>query len=126
MAPNFISKLTFSIVVLLASFVFTPISCTRVSTSPPKTYSDVDLIEFALNLEYLEAEFFLFGPLGQGLDEVAPELAEGGPPPIGAKLARLDPLVNDVIFQFGMQEVGHLRFFFCYHFYSFLYVLFKM
>ncbi|CAK8531537.1 unnamed protein product [Lathyrus sativus] len=108
MAPNFISKVIVSTVVLLASFIFTPVSCSRVFT-PPKTYSDVDLLEFPLNLEYLEAEFFLYGSLGHGLDEVAPELAEGGPPPIGAKLAILGPLVKDIIFQFGMQEVGHLR-----------------
>lgn len=111
MAPHFISKVIVSIVVLLVSFIFTPISCSRVFTAP-KTYSDVDLIEFALNLEYLEAEFFLYGSLGHGLDEVAPELAEGGPPPIGAKLAILGPLVKDIIFQFGIQEVGHLRLFF--------------
>ncbi|KAH9683943.1 Desiccation-like protein [Citrus sinensis] len=41
--------------------------------------SDVDLLEFPLNLEYLEAEFFLFGSLGHGLDKVAPNLTVGGP-----------------------------------------------
>ncbi|KAF7806789.1 desiccation-related protein PCC13-62-like [Senna tora] len=70
---------------------------------------DVDLLEFPLNLEYLEAEFFLFGSLGRGLDSVDPKLAQGGPPPLGAKLAMLDPLTKDVIFQFALQEVGHLR-----------------
>ena len=72
--------------------------------------SDVDLLEFPLNLEYLEAEFFLFGSLGYGLDVVAPNLTEGGPPPIGARLARLENLIRDIILQFGLQEVGHLRF----------------
>ncbi|CAI8590267.1 unnamed protein product [Vicia faba] len=107
MAPLFF-KVTLSIVVLLASLLFIPISCSHVFT-PIQTFSDVDLLEFPLNLEYLEAELFLYGTLGHGLDEVAPELAEGGPPPIGAKLAILGPLVKDIIFQFGMQEVGHLR-----------------
>ncbi|KAL5140858.1 Desiccation-related protein PCC13-62 [Glycine soja] len=90
---------------------FASLSC------PPTTFSgiaaapesDVDLLEFLLNLEYLEAEFFLFGSLGYGLDVVAPNLTEGGPPPIGARLARLDSLVRDIILQFGFQEVGHLR-----------------
>ncbi|KAJ0988693.1 hypothetical protein J5N97_007049 [Dioscorea zingiberensis] len=71
--------------------------------------SDVDLIEFPLNLEYLEAEFFLWGALGHGLDTVAPNLTLGGPPPIGAQQAKLDQLVQDIITQFAFQEVGHLR-----------------
>ncbi|KAH9683950.1 Desiccation-like protein [Citrus sinensis] len=77
------------------------------STSVPG--SDVDLLEFPLNLEYLEAEFFLFGSLGYGLDRVAPNLTLGGPAPIGAKKANLDPFTNDVVLQFAWQEVGHLR-----------------
>uniref|UniRef100_A0A7N0UBR9 Desiccation-related protein PCC13-62 n=1 Tax=Kalanchoe fedtschenkoi TaxID=63787 RepID=A0A7N0UBR9_KALFE len=71
--------------------------------------SDVDLLEFPLNLEYLEAEFFLWGSLGHGLDKVAPNLTGAGPPPAGARLAKLDPLTRDVIKQFAFQEVGHLR-----------------
>lgn len=71
--------------------------------------SDVDLLEFPLNLEYLEAEFFLWGALGRGLDTVAPNLTSGGPPPIGVRQAKLDPLIRDVIAQFALQEVGHLR-----------------
>lgn len=43
----------------------------------PKSYAqiakaDLDLLEFPLNLEYLEAEFFLYGSLGVGFDHVAP------------------------------------------------------
>ncbi|XP_060191439.1 desiccation-related protein PCC13-62-like [Lycium barbarum] len=71
--------------------------------------SDVDLLEFPLNLEYLEAEFFLWAAFGCGLDSFAPNLAAGGPPPIGARVAKLSPLIRDVIVQFGFQEVGHLR-----------------
>lgn len=75
--------------------------------SVPK--SDIDLLEFPLNLEYLEAEFFLYGSLGVGLDKVAPNLTKGGPTPIGGQLASLDPVTKDVILQFALQEVGHLR-----------------
>ncbi|XP_058203738.1 desiccation-related protein PCC13-62 [Rhododendron vialii] len=71
--------------------------------------SDADLLEFPLNLEYLEAEFFLWASLGRGLDSVAPDLTMGGPPPVGARKATLDPFTNDVILQFAYQEVGHLR-----------------
>ncbi|BAT87759.1 hypothetical protein LR48_Vigan09g171700 [Vigna angularis] len=114
MAPR-ISRVRVSFSVLVASLVlplFFP-ECSSSSSvliaraSAPK--SDVDLLEFPLNLEYLEAEFFLFGALGHGLDVVAPNLAGGGPPPIGAKAAKLDKFFKDVILQFGLQEVGHLR-----------------
>lgn len=71
--------------------------------------SDVELLEFPLNLEYLEAEFFLWGALGHGLDVVAPNLPEGGPSPVGARKAALDPLILDVVTQFAYQEVGHIR-----------------
>ncbi|XP_057486546.1 desiccation-related protein PCC13-62-like [Actinidia eriantha] len=71
--------------------------------------SDVDLLEFPLNLEFLEAELFLWASLGRGLDSVAPNLTDGGPPPIGGRKARLYPFTKDVILQFAFQEVGHLR-----------------
>ncbi|KAI3934877.1 hypothetical protein MKW92_021453 [Papaver armeniacum] len=70
---------------------------------------DIHFLQFALNLEYLEAEYFLFGALGYGLDQVAQELAMGGPPPKGAKKANLDDLAKRIIEEFGYQEVGHLR-----------------
>lgn len=74
--------------------------------------SDIDLVEFPLNLEYFEAEFFLWGALGYGLDVVDPSLTMGGPPPVGPKRAKLSPLIRDVIAQFAYQEIGHLRFIF--------------
>ncbi|CAL0309231.1 unnamed protein product [Lupinus luteus] len=97
------STTTTSIVVLLASFFLI------LRATPTPEGSDVDYLEFPLNLEYLEAEFFLFGSLGHGLDVVAPGLAHGGHPPIGARLAKLGFLVKDIILQFGLQEIGHLR-----------------
>lgn len=76
----------------------------------PKT--DVDLLEFPLNLEYLEADFFSWGALGRGIDSFEPNLTKGGPPPLGVKKANLKPLTRDIIAQFAFQEFGHLRFFF--------------
>ncbi|KAE9591620.1 hypothetical protein Lal_00038698 [Lupinus albus] len=105
MALNICSITTTSIIVLLASFF---IILRATPTQEPES-PDIDLLEFPLNLEYLEAEFFLFGSLGHGLDVVAPGLAHGGHPPIGARLAKLGFLVKDIILQFGLQEVGHLR-----------------
>ncbi|XP_077250138.1 ferritin-like catalase Nec2 [Tasmannia lanceolata] len=70
---------------------------------------DIDLLEFPLNFEYLQAEFFLRASVGHGLDKVAPNLSMGGPPPRGARRANLDPLTRDIITQFAHQDIGHLR-----------------
>ncbi|KAK7405545.1 hypothetical protein VNO78_06957 [Psophocarpus tetragonolobus] len=108
----YISKGFASVVVLLGSLVLSlnlPGTFVLVASSPTSGFSDNDLLEFSLNLEYLEAEFFLFGSLGYGLDVAAPNLTGGGPPPIGGKLVQLDSLAKDVFQQFAFQEVGHLR-----------------
>lgn len=70
---------------------------------------DVDWLEFPINLEYLEAEFFLWSAFGYGLDKAAPELVSGGPPPKGGQKANLDPFLLEVVKDFAYQEVGHLR-----------------
>jgi hypothetical protein len=71
---------------------------------------DVDPMQFALNLEYTEAEFFLHGAYGKGLDQIAPKLALGGPPPVGARKANLDEVTWGIVAEFGLQEVAHVRF----------------
>ncbi|KAH0784562.1 hypothetical protein KY290_004160 [Solanum tuberosum] len=75
----------------------------------PVTKEDIDLLQFSENLEFLEAEYFLWAVHGYGLDIVAPELAMGGPPPIGVRKANLDFFTSNIINEFAMQEVGHLR-----------------
>ncbi|KAE8670354.1 Desiccation-related protein PCC13-62 [Hibiscus syriacus] len=99
--------ISLSVIYLLPSANSADFSDDYKNSSVPKT--DLDLLEFPLNLEYLEAEFFLFGALGQGLDKVAPHLAEGGPSPIGARKANLVTLTNAIILQFAYQEVGHFK-----------------
>ncbi|KAF2310310.1 hypothetical protein GH714_007692 [Hevea brasiliensis] len=54
--------------------------------------------------EYLEAEFFLYGSMGHGLDRFAPNLTQQGATPIGGRKANLDPFTKDVIKQFAWQE----------------------
>lgn len=73
------------------------------------TTKDKELTQVALNLEYFEAEYFLWGAYGYGLDKIAPYLVDGGPPPIGAQKANLDAYYTDIYIQMGLQEVGHLR-----------------
>jgi hypothetical protein len=73
------------------------------------TGDDKELIQVALNLEYFEAEYFLWAAYGYGLDVVAPYLVDGGPAPVGAQKANLDAYYTDLYVQMGLQEVGHLR-----------------
>ncbi|KAG7970814.1 hypothetical protein I3843_07G103600 [Carya illinoinensis] len=104
----FFTALIFLVSVLKPSLVVKAITAKNPDCEPIVA-SDTDRIQFALNLEFLEAEFFLRGAIGIGLDGIAPSLANGGPPPIGARKANLDPLVARIIEEFGYQEVGHLR-----------------
>ncbi|KAJ6429592.1 hypothetical protein OIU84_021069 [Salix udensis] len=98
-----------SLILLLVPTSYSSPFITYGSRDSPIPQSDIDLLEFPLNLEYLEAEFFLYGSMGQGLDSFAPNLTMGGPRPLGAKKANLDPYTRDIIKQFAWQEVGHLR-----------------
>ncbi|KAK7828781.1 desiccation-related protein pcc13-62 [Quercus suber] len=101
---------TTTITTLLISLLFLPkFYSSELDSHTSIAKADVDLLEFPLNLEFFEAEFFLYGALGYGLDKVDPNLTQGGPTPIGAKKANLDPFTRDVIEQFAYQEVGHLR-----------------
>ncbi|KAF2298473.1 hypothetical protein GH714_023704 [Hevea brasiliensis] len=90
------------LVVLFPAFVLA-------SYCGPIIADDNDRLRFALNLEFLEAEFFLFGAHGEGIDSIEPTFAGGGPPPIGAQKANLDPVSHQIIEEFGYQEIGHLR-----------------
>ncbi|KAJ6318121.1 hypothetical protein OIU76_013629 [Salix suchowensis] len=114
MAELFTSTTIATIIASLILLLLVPTSysspfITYGSRDSPIPESDIDLLEFPLNLEYLEAEFFLYGSMGQGLDSFAPNLTMGGPRPLGAKKANLDPYTRDIIKQFAWQEVGHLR-----------------
>ncbi|KAJ8628386.1 hypothetical protein MRB53_021693 [Persea americana] len=123
MANSTFFTITFSISLLLISFNIPTSSLSDLSeieleSSLPwmeprhgKSISeyDMNLLEFPLNLEFLQAELFLWGSLGQGLDHVASDLTMGGPAPVGARKANLDALTSDIITQFAYQEVGHIR-----------------
>ena len=74
------------------------------------TDSDLKNIANALNLEYFEAEYFLWASYGFGLDKLAPSLTGNGPKPIGVQKANLDAYYTDVFQQMGLQEIGHIRY----------------
>lgn len=105
-------SLSYACILFLLSLQLVAITCChRYSCQPcdPIEANDEDRIEFAQNLEFLETEFFCNGALGKGLDAFEPEFAKGGPPPIGARIANLDPLNRRIIEEFCYQEIGHLR-----------------
>ncbi|GJX55647.1 hypothetical protein Tco_0285544 [Tanacetum coccineum] len=89
-------------------FIFLMIS-TFANSESNLSQSDVNLIEFPLNIEYLEAEYFLFGATGKGLDSIDNSLSVGGPPPAGARKANLTFNIRSVIAHLANQEIGHLR-----------------
>ncbi|XP_010468925.1 PREDICTED: desiccation-related protein PCC13-62-like [Camelina sativa] len=97
------------VVVLLIAIDASLVNSSYLSCSGNISASDVDQVHFAMNLEFTEAEFFLKGSTGKGLDVFNATLAQGGPPPEGAKKANLDPITNRIIEEFGYQEIGHLR-----------------
>ncbi|KAJ6949950.1 desiccation-related protein PCC13-62-like [Populus alba x Populus x berolinensis] len=80
----FLSTLVLTIVVSV------PINVLGSAYCGPVEANDQDLIQFALNLEFLEAELFLNSALGHGLDAI-------------------DPVTRRIIEEFAYQEVGHLR-----------------
>lgn len=87
----------------------------RCHASPPRrgavaVYpSDMAHIQFLLNAKFVEAEWFLHGALGRGIDFIDSALSGGGPPPTGARKATLDFRATEVAAEVGYQEVGHIR-----------------
>lgn len=75
--------------------------------------SDVDILNFALNLEYLEAEFYTYAITGKSIEEVG--IATGGKgtpgPTTGGRKADLtDPIVMAVARELAYDEQQHVLF----------------
>jgi hypothetical protein len=73
---------------------------------------DVDVLNFALNLEYLEAEFYLWAAFGRGLSSAD---AGGGPVSVGGKQLTytgqpIDPAVQAYIEEIAIDEENHVKF----------------
>lgn len=109
-----------AIFVLYATFGFVdsahPWSPTHLENTPSCNYStaDLEILQFSLNVEYLEGEYLLNSVYGYGLDKAAPSLVGGGPKPIGAQKANLTSYHYDILEQLALEEIGHIRFTYCH------------
>lgn len=83
---------------------------------PKLQITATDILNFALNLECLEAEFYSYAAFGKGLDD---DLLGGGPASVGGKAASLttaDEAKGSPIFTAGLaeeiasDEIAHVRF----------------
>ena len=88
-------------------------------TPPPSTFTDTDVLNFALNLEYLEAQFYLYAATGKGLatsDTTAPSGYTGsyteGTVTVGSAAAvpGLTPAQQEILNEIAFEEQAHVKF----------------
>ncbi len=80
-----------------------------VPTTPPSvTVADPDILNFALNLEYLETEFYLRAATGSGLSA-----ADGGGAAVtvtsSSKVTFSSPFIQQLSFELAQTELQHVR-----------------
>ncbi|MBW3616945.1 MAG: ferritin-like domain-containing protein [Proteobacteria bacterium] len=77
---------------------------------PRRGVTDVDVFNFALNLEYLETEYYMRGLTGRGLDGAIAGRAPG--PVTGGGLVRFEnPVIRQFMENILDNEVGHVRYY---------------
>ncbi len=73
--------------------------------------TDVDVLNFALNLEYLEGEYYSRGFLGRGLDAADRDGVGGSGFVLGGSQVRFrTPAIFGAVQRIVIDEVGHIRF----------------
>lgn len=73
--------------------------------------SDGSILNFALNLEYLEAEFYLRGATGEGLpDDMVSGTGTPGAVSGGRKVEFRSPLIRNIAREIAMDERAHVAF----------------
>jgi len=92
----------------------------NVSVTPPppppppptgSTIGDPEILNFALNLEYLEAEFYSYAVFGVGLpDSIRGGLGTRGTTIPGRRVAFTDNVVAQYALEIAQDEIAHVRF----------------
>ena len=79
------------------------------TTSPTPSITDADVLNFALNLEYLEAEFYLRAATGSGLSST--DAGSGaGTVTGGTQVAFKTPAIQQYAMEIANDELAHVRF----------------
>ena len=79
--------------------------------APPAQIGDADILNFALNLEYLEAQFYSYAALGVGLDaSLLTGTGTQGAVTGGRKVNFTDPVVAQYAQEIAGDEVAHVKF----------------
>ncbi len=71
--------------------------------------TDIDIFNFALNLEYLEADYYLRGSLGLTLDQVL-RVTQGAPVKGGGRVRFTSAVREGMMRNIAGNEVAHIRF----------------
>ncbi|GMM92616.1 ferritin-like domain-containing protein [Qipengyuania sp. MTN3-11] len=86
-------------------------SPTPTPTPPPAGITDADVLNFALNLEYLEAQFYAFAATGAGLpSNLLDGRGQQGAVTGGRQVAFQDPLVAQYAREIAADERAHVAF----------------